>query len=210
MSQQINLFSPIFLTQKKHFSAHTMVQALALIGFGALAFFAYAYWQTAGMTKQAANTTRRLAMEQARLEKVKANYAPRGKSQLLQQEMARLETQMTARADVLELLKGGEFGRTAGFSEYLRAFARQTVDGLWLTGFSIKGNDMEISGRAQQPELVPTYLQRLQREPTMQGKAFANLEMAIPKAEPADKGAAVTPPSYVEFTLQSNEPGAAK
>lgn len=210
MSQQINLFSPIFLTQKKYFSAHTMAQALGLIALGSLAFFAYAFWQTAGMTRQAADTTRRLALEQARLERVGANYAPRGKSQLLQQEIARLETQMRARAEVLELLKGGEFGRTAGFSEYLRAFARQTVNGLWLTGFNIKGNDMQISGRTLQPELVPTYLQRLQREPAMQGKAFANLEMAIPQTEPANKGAPATPPRYVEFTLQSNEPGAAK
>jgi Tfp pilus assembly protein PilN len=210
VSQQINLFSPIFLTQKKYFSAHTMAQGLGLIVLGSLAFFAYAFWQTAGMTKQATETARHVTMEQARLERVRANYAPRGKSQLLQQEIGRLETQMGARAQVLELLKGGEFGRTAGFSEYLRAFARQTVDGLWLTGFSIKGNEMTISGRALQPELVPTYLQRLQREPTMQGKSFANLEMATPKTEPANKGAPVTPPRYVEFTLQSNEPGAAK
>jgi Tfp pilus assembly protein PilN len=210
VSQQINLFSPIFLTQKKHFSALTMAQALGLIVLGSLAFFAYAYWQTTAITRQVADTTRRLALERARLERVAANYAPRGKSQLLQQEIARLETQMGARTQVLEVLKGGEFGRTAGFSEYFRAFARQAVDGLWLTGFNIKGNDLEISGRALQPELVPTYLQRLQREPTMQGKTFANLEMSVPKTEPTNKGAPVTPPSYVEFTLLSSEPGAAK
>lgn len=210
MSQQINLFSPIFLTQKKYFSAHTMAQALGLIVLGSLAFSAFAYWQTTGMSKEAAETVRRVKLEQARLERVRANYAPRGKSRLLQQEIGRLETQMGARAEVLELLKGGEFGRTTGYSEFLRAFARQTVDGLWLTAFHIKGNDMTISGRAQQPELVPTYLQRLQQEPAMQGKAFANLEMSAPKSEPAAKGTPTAPPSYVEFTLQSNEPGGAK
>jgi len=210
VSQQINLFSPIFLTQRKHFSALTMAQALGLIVLGSLAFFAYAYWQTTTMTREAAHTTRRLALEQTRLERVGADYAPRGKSQLLQQEIARLETQMGARTQVLEVLKGGEFGRTAGFSEYFRAFARQAVNGLWLTGFKINGNEMAISGRALQPELVPTYLQRLQREPTMQGKTFANLEMAIPKTEPPGKGMPVAPPSYVEFTLLSGEAGAAE
>ena len=207
MSQQINLFSPIFLTQKKHFSALTMAQALGLIVLGSLVFFAYAYWQAQSTTKQAADTTRRLALEQARLERIKTNYAPRSKSSVLQQEIARLETQMEARTAVLELLKGGEFGRTDGFSEYFRAFARQTVNGLWLTGFNIKGNEMEIRGRALQPEQLPTYLQRLQREPTMQGKAFANLEIGIPQTEPAAQGTPVAPPRYVEFTLRSNEPG---
>lgn len=210
MSQQINLFSPIFLTQKKYFSALTMAQGLGLLVLGSLAFFGYVYWQTQGLTKQSADTTRRLALEQARLERVSAEYAPRGKSRLLQQEVERLEAQMKSRTEVLQLLKGGEFGRTAGFSEYLRAFARQTLHGLWLTGFSIKGDDMEISGRALQPELVPTYLQRLQHEQPMRGKTFATLEMALPKTDPTSKDAPATPPRYVEFTLRSIAAEAAK
>ena len=42
MSQQINLFNPIFLKQKKYFSVVTMLQALLLIVLGSMLFFAYA------------------------------------------------------------------------------------------------------------------------------------------------------------------------
>ncbi len=41
MSQQINLFNPIFLKQKKHFSAATMAQALGLILLGCVILSAY-------------------------------------------------------------------------------------------------------------------------------------------------------------------------
>jgi hypothetical protein len=210
VSQQINLFSPIFLTQKKYFSAVTMAQGLGLVVLGSLLFFAYVYFQNAGLGKQAADTTRRLAQEQSRLERIGTEYAPRAKSRLLQQEIERAEAELKARGEVLALLKGGEFGRTRGFSEYLRAFARQTISGLWLTGFSIKGNDMEIRGRALQADLVPAYIQGLKRETVMQGKAFATLQMALPKAEATGKDVPAAAPRYVEFTLQSSEPGGAK
>jgi hypothetical protein len=187
VSQQINLFSPIFLTQKKYFSAVTMAQGLGLVVLGSLLFFAYVYFQNAGLGKQAADTTRRLAQEQSRLERIGTEYAPRAKSRLLQQEIERAEAELKARGEVL-----------------------QTISGLWLTGFSIKGNDMEIRGRALQADLVPAYIQGLKRETVMQGKAFATLQMALPKAEATGKDVPAAAPRYVEFTLQSSEPGGAK
>ena len=57
-------------------------------------------------------------------------------------------------------LKGGAFGNQQGFAEYLRAFSRQSVNGLWLTGFTIAGSgELEIRGRVLEPgsraELYP-------------------------------------------------------
>ena len=45
MSQQINLFNPIFLKQRKYFSLLTMLQALGLIVLGSLFFYGYALYQ---------------------------------------------------------------------------------------------------------------------------------------------------------------------
>ena len=42
MSQQINLFNPIFMKQRKYFSLLAMLQALGLIVAGALLFYGYA------------------------------------------------------------------------------------------------------------------------------------------------------------------------
>ena len=86
----------------------------------------------------------------------------------------------------------------------MRAFARQAVQGLWLTGFRITGDAAQISlsGGVISPELLPAYIQRLGRESIMQGKTFSTLQMQQPAAKTG-----VTPapaaPRYVEFVLHS-------
>ena len=47
MSQQINLFNPVFLKQKKVFSSIAMARALGVLAFGALAMVACGRQQVA-------------------------------------------------------------------------------------------------------------------------------------------------------------------
>ncbi len=98
------------------------------------------------------------------------------------------------------MLKSGAIGNTEGYSEYMRAFARQSVNGLWLTAFDITGDgaQMSLSGAVLNPQLVPVYIQRLGKEKIMRGKTFATLQMQQPKQE-ADRPVA----RYVEFNLRS-------
>ena len=125
--------------------------------------------------------------------------------------MQRLETQAASRREVVDILKSGAIGSTEGYTGFMRAFARQIVNGLWLTGFSIQGSGEGISlnGRTLRPELVPAYLRRLNQEPVMQGREIGSLQIGAPKAGPA-KDAAAGPaqpaPRYLEFSLQSGEP----
>ena len=89
----------------------------------------------------------------------------------------------------------------------MEAFARQTLNGLWLTGFSIDGDatQMSLSGAALSPELVPGYIMRLNNEKVMRGKTFASLQMQLPKV---DAGKPATT-KYLEFNLQSVRAGEA-
>ena len=216
MSQQINLFNPVFLKTKKYFSAITMAEGLALILIGSLALFAYASYQTVTFDKQAAETTKSLETARAQFEKVTIAFAPRSVSQLLAQDIARLELQLQARQGVQAILKGGEFGNAKGFSEYMRAFSHQSLNGLWLTGFGIQGADgaMTINGRVLQAELVPTYLKRLGQEAAMQGRTFASLEMSRPAEVKAPPGAVDTTkpalPPFLEFSLRATTAEAPK
>ncbi len=131
----------------------------------------------------------------------------------LDADIARLETEVKLGRASMDALKAGAIGNRQGFAEYLQAFSRQAIDGLWLTGFTIVGGgDITIEGRVIQPELVPHYIQRLNREQTLQGRTFATLEMHVPKPTPAPVGAAdakVTKktPRYLEFSLTTAEPG---
>lgn len=211
MSQQINLFNPIFLKQRIYFSAINMAQVSGLILIGSALLAVYTNHQLSGLSKELAATSAQLELAKAQLAKVNVELGPRQKSKPLEDELQKTEAELTSQQQVFDTLQKGEFGNTKGYSEYLRAFSRQIIDGLWLTGFSIygAGNEIAIQGRALQPELVPAYISRLKREPVMLGKSFAILEMRVPQVDQPIKGGPATakqrvPAGYIEFNLQSS------
>ena len=211
MSQQINLFNPIFLKQEKYFSATTMAQALGLIVVGVLCLAGYLGFQSYKLQKQGVETSNQLVLVQSQLAKVNAEFGPRQKNKALEQELREAEAELLSLQQVSGILEKGELGNTKGYSEYLRAFSRQVVSGLWLTGFSIygAGNEIAVQGRVLQPALVPVYIARLKREQIMQGKSFSALEMSVPMVDKANKedaaGAARQEPAgFIEFNLRSS------
>lgn len=222
MSQQINLFNPIFLKQKKIFTATHAAQALGVIFLGALAFVAYSAVKTSELEKTAAAGKLALAAREARLAEVIQQFPPREKSKELEQELAAKLAELKALNDVQAVLQRGDIGNTSGYSEYFRAFARQSVHGVWLTGIDIvgAGKDIGMEGKALRPELVPGYIQRLTREAVLQGKTFGSLEIGRPAAAPAGGAAAAAPgtgdavtaaqSAFVEFKLLSQPAEAGK
>lgn len=199
MSQQINLFNPIFMKQKKYFSALTMLQALGLIILGSALFYGYALYQVRELSRQTAETAKQYTLAQNQLLRYSAEFSPEQSRLQLESELKRLEAKAAEQQRLVETLKNGAFGNTAGYSGYMRAFARQVVSGLWLTGFDIEGDGQRISlsGGSLDPGAVPAYIQRLKREKVMRGKSFAVLQMQQPKTEHDQKS------RYIEFALQS-------
>jgi hypothetical protein len=209
MSQQINLFNPIFMKQRKYFSLLAMLQALGMIIAGSLIFYGYAIYQVDQLNLQLQENTKRYNDEQLRLARSVAEFSPQQSNQLLQDEVQRLEKQTAEQNEIIETLKSGAVGNTTGYSEYMRAFSRQVVQGLWLTGFKVTGDAAQISlsGGVLNPELLPAYIQRLGKERIMQGKTFSTLKMQQSRAdEGAGTGQAPTSAArrYVEFTLYSS------
>ncbi|WP_395407841.1 hypothetical protein ACHMW6_14765 [Pseudoduganella sp. UC29_106] len=217
MSQQINLFNPIFLKQKKVFTAGHIAQVLGVIAFGALAIAAYGAYSVGQLENQVAAAQAHVTSREAALVKVKAEFAPREKSKFLQDEAVRLQAELVSMREAEGVLKGGDLGNTSGYAEYFRAFARQNVPGLWLTGLDIVGAGKEINvrGKALQAGLVPGYIGRLTQEPVLRGKTFGSLQ--IGGAEAAAQQAVATPAvqatkpaPYIEFRLQSHGTEASK
>ena len=216
MSQQINLFNPIFMKQRKYFSLLAMLQALAMIIAGSLMFYGYAVYQVGQLNRQAEENSKRYNAEQIRLARYMVEFSPQKANQLLKDTVQNLERQVADQNELIETLKSGAVGNTTGYSEYMRAFARQVVQGLWLTGFKVTGDAARISlsGGVTNPELLPAYIQRLGKESVMQGKTFSTLKMQQSKAdESAASGKAPGSVAkatdsavrrYVEFTLYSS------
>ena len=209
MSQQINLFNPIFLKKNNYFSTGFMLQALGLIMVVSVLFYGYATYQVNRLAKQTEDTKKMYAEEEMRYSTFSSEYSPEKNNQILQNDLKRIEAEAASQKEILDTLKSGVIGNTDGYSEYMRAFARQIVSGLWLNGFDIHGDgtQMSLSGGVVTPALVPSYIQRLNKEKVMKGKTFSAMQMRQPK--PIGNKAQLT--TYVEFSIQSVEaPGEVK
>ena len=54
----------------------------------------------------------------------------------------------------------------------MSAFARQSINGLWITGLVLDNQQVALRGRALNPDLIPAYVTRLNKEPALQGRSF--------------------------------------
>jgi hypothetical protein len=202
MSQQINLYNPLFLRKQKYFSARTMLQSLGLIAAGLLALYAYALFQTRGFERLAKDYAGQLSAQRAQF----VALGGQGRGKFLEAEVARLEGELRGRRATLDIVKGGEHGNTEGFSRYFAAFGRHPMRGVWLTGFSVGdgGNDLRVRGRVLHADLVPAYLKALNDEEVMRGRLVTELKMVAKDESAARRGsgaAALGPERFVEFDL---------
>ncbi|MFN7085125.1 MAG: PilN domain-containing protein [Burkholderiales bacterium] len=206
MSQQINLLDPAFVKRRSPLSAATAVACTAAVLAALVAFQFYALLQVGRLEAELQSAQTELKAKQSRVQKlVEASVAPR-RDAALDAEIARLEAELRRGRENMEALKSGALGDQQGFSEYMRAFSRQALSGLWLTGFTIAGGNISIQGRVTHADLVASYIQRLNQEKVFQGRTFAALEMHTPKGE--DKDDKKKTPRFLEFTLTTAEPAA--
>lgn len=207
MSQQLNLFNPVFLRQKKYFSAVTMVQCLGIVLVALIAMYGFQRWQLAGLESQLVEAEAQFKTVQQQLTEFGAQ-AKRSPSKALEDAATRLEAQVKAQEGLLARLDSDELGNAEGFSRYLNALARQTVAGVWITGFTATGTEgpLMIRGRLLQPELLPTYLRMLNREESLRGHGFAELQLITHEEKAQAASSEATAARYVEFTLGATKP----
>lgn len=215
MTRHINLYNPELLPKRDWASARNLA-----IGSGFAVFVMAGSWaviqsRTTQLAAEVRGVETQFKEAQRRLAAASKEMTERKPSAQLVSEVSQAESRVNLRRELVQTLEGGSVGRTEGFSEHMRAFARQSLNGLWLTGFSLGGSgEMEIKGRVTSPELVPIYLRRLNGEKVFQGRTFAMLSMKgggsdlpVKSAEPAMKkpeSAAGLPP-HIEFMLTSRE-----
>ncbi|HKC54068.1 MAG TPA: PilN domain-containing protein [Burkholderiales bacterium] len=199
MSQQINLFNPLFLEKKKYFSVVAMTQALGLIVLGLAVFYGFAFWQDRNLARQTGESGHAYEQQKLQFAKVGAELSPERREAQLDQDLKSIEAGIALRQSLLRELGTGGFAGPTGYSEYLRAFARQTVQGLWLTSIQVGegGGQLVMSGRALEADLVPVLIGRLKQESVLRGRPLEAL--AITRST-----AGKDPPrAIVEFTVSS-------
>jgi hypothetical protein len=198
MSQQINLYSPIFRKQQKVFSATTMLQGVLLIVVVVGVFCYTLSLQSSVLEIRAVDSTRQLQGELERLKAYGARESPAERAKLLAERKKALEAGLASQTLALKAFESGALGRTEGYAHLLRALARVSVEGVWLTRVQVAegSGELSLTGRATRAELVPVYLERLRAEETLGGQTFARVEVT----RAPTPGAA-----FVEFALFAAE-----
>lgn len=215
MSQYINLLGTAFRKQRQvltlNRAALLVVFTLALM----LIIQAYESQRVMGLGEELASAQGLLKAQNAYTSRLKSDGTQQGNT-VLDNDIQRLEADLKSARDSMGVLEGGALGNREGFARYMQAFSRQAIDGLWLTGFSVSGGgDVIIQGRVVKPELIPTYIQRLNGEPALKGRAFSALEVHRPAPRPGDVvdpakdvPEKVEAPRFLEFALATTEPAA--
>jgi hypothetical protein len=206
MSYQINLYNPALLKQVVPFSAWLMLQGMVLLIFLCILVTAYIKYPLSALETQVQITEEKLNRVRNQLIDMSATLKQKTVSTLLEEELTRFESRLNAKKLIIEILGKDTLGNTTGYSEYMRAFSRQLLNGLRLTGFVISNTEMVLTGRLIKPELIPAFLQRLKHERVMQGRSFSNLQINMPEPEKLvdlEESTMVTP-DYLEFSLRSS------
>lgn len=196
MPQQINLYNPALRLRREWLSLSSVAAVALLLATVLLAAGGVLRWQARALEGEMQTLDARLAGESARLVTLSAQPG----AAAAKQELATLQQQVAARREVLAALRAGagKTESTAGFADYLRGLARQSVGGLWLTGFSVAqgGDGMEIRGQMSEPAALPDYIRRLNAEQSFQGRRFVSLHV-----ERSAENAAAKTPAVNSFVL---------
>ncbi len=217
MPQQINLCTPILLTQKRYFSAHTM--AIALLVFLLLGGMLCGAWvwnldRATASFQQAVDTHKaELDSLQAAILRSRANAAP--VDPVLLTQLAERRNAVAQREKLKEALNEGMFRQGWGHSDRLTWVARSIPAPVWIREVRMDGTRFEVSGFTLEPAALNEWVDKLSVSPLMQGLKLATVRvekatpamLGVPSAAASSAYAPTIPPRAVwAFNLVSAEP----
>jgi hypothetical protein len=199
VSQQINLVNPLLLKKRYAFGLREMALGLGLILAGVLAWAAVLHHQADTLEARAAEQETLHAEAQRQLDEMHA-LARRPVSALLTERLAAVQLQVAQREALLATLSSTLDTTSTGFSGRLRALALGRIEGVWLNGFTLAHERVELRGSALHAGLLGEYLDRLGRQPP-----FAHMKFSGMHAGQATAGEGATPAgTQIDFTLYSD------
>jgi hypothetical protein len=188
MSQQINLLTPLQHARRRSGSVAQVLPigiVIAIVLSGS--FATYEQMKLRAALKESHASSQVLNEARAAHDRLAAAQVSKPDPNR-EAELVMLATHVKSRQSVIDALQSGVIGADTGFSEYLRAFSRQRVEGVWLTGFDLTdgGKNLALAGRASSGDLIPRYIEALNRESVLRGRQFASMLINEPalRAEP--------------------------
>lgn len=226
--QQINLLNPALIKKSEFLNPNNIA---LLLGTLLLALLGYAYMESHALS-QLEQSHMQIAKQVETAEKqvaeMRAIQASKQDVTVQLKQIQALEQKIVMQKAMIKAIGLNKTGEKPSYAEIFKAFSRQSVDGLWITGLSISQNTevLSIKGRSSDANLLPTFIANLRQEPALKGKTFTDLTMqsvdkklsgnhdeasALINAKTGDEKTANTPannaalqtPPYMEFVLHS-------
>ncbi len=205
MSQQINLYNPQLFPRRDWLAASTIMQfvlvagLLGVLGGGILAVEVYASGKRLAVIGQA------VAQQENAVKAWQSKLHPRQPDAALVEQVQQRANAVDRMSRGLRLLEQGGLGESKGFSPFMQAFARETMDGVWLTGFTIgEDGEFELKGRTLKANSVSAFLARLQQEKVLSGKKIEGFRLWRGQEQGAKEAeAAPRPLPYLDFVARS-------
>ena len=216
MAQQINLCTPILLTEKRYFSAATM--ALSLGVFLSLGSVLCAAWvwslqnASRGYSDAMALQTREIEALQAAIVRSRTNAAPVDAALL--QNVRDTQTALDARQALLAALRAGLLTPGFAHSDRLRWVATSIPEPVWVTNVVMEEGRFEVTGFTLEPSALNAWVAKLSASPLMHNLRLSNVKvestsLVASTASTAQKPAFFGQPTW-SFSLDSAEPPASK
>ena len=201
MSQQINLYNPLFRRQKKAFTAAAMLQSLVGLAIVLGAYYIYASHQVRTLSRQAQALDAQVKFNLERLKTLPVPVKLPDEEKALDAKAGELEAKAAQNEQLLAHSSPPALNRE--YIEPLLALARQRVEGVWLTSVTLAGEsgELSLSGRALDAGRVPQYIERLRQDPALKGRRFATLDIGAVQADAEKGGAAPARSTGVTFRL---------
>lgn len=216
MAQQINLCTPILLTQKRYFSANTMAISLAvflLLGGVLCGSWVWNLTQASdAFLLSIASHAHEMETLQAAIQSSKANAAPVDPALLALMQERR--NTLAQREKLREALKEGMFRPGWGHSDRLAWVARSIPDPVWITQVRMDATRFEVSGFTLEPAALNEWVNKLAISPLMQGLQLATVKVenaSLASTAPIASASAASAPAAParamwSFNLLSVEP----
>ena len=166
MPHQVNLYSPILLAPRRHFSARAMARALAVLLLGVGLLCGWLLWRGEQQRTELKASAAFAAAERQRLNTLLAGQrALPQDSAALQQELAREEALLAEARQLHQATQRGLVREGRSPAALLQLLARTLPAPVWLARVQVDDGELRFSGHTLQPEALRPWLAQLGGHP---------------------------------------------
>ena len=188
MPQQINLSTPVLLTQKRYFSALAMLQTLVALLVVGGALTAYGTWSLRSAARDFKATTDAQAAEVVRLRGALAARAPEGSLKDLEQQLTAARGVLAERTRTLEELRRGLMRPGFGHSARLQLVAQSIPASAWVTLVQADPSRFEVRGFTLEPAALNDWVAKLGQSSLLAGQSLRSVRVERVAAAVAQPG----------------------